>query len=239
MLPDTELLLRLENETLRAIQKIDPFPALAPEIYGSATRALNGMQRKTRGRVVDFHTSMIMDLGMGYIGSQSPVRRVDLGACVDIGKDGVTNSSYQLTICLDPSLPSPILRKVHFDFEHPGESNTRDRKPIYHMQVGGKLGKHLENQGYRRIDLEIMHPWCEKPRIPSFPPSLALLLHWFLLEFRGNQLVMDVLNTPEWKSLVRKVEREYLGPIVTQFGRKLTAADDAGFLRNHFYAIAT
>jgi hypothetical protein len=240
MLPDSDLLLRFEKETLRTILATDQFPALAPEIHASAKRALDGMQRRTRGRVVDFHTSLIMDLGMGHEGSKSPLRRVDLGACVDVGSKGVTNSSYQLTLCVNTSLPSPILRKVHFDFEHPGETNPRDRKPLYHLQVGGKLGNQLEKQGYIKADLDVVHPWCEKPRIPCFPPSLAMLLHWFLLEFRGNQLVLDVLNTPEWKKLVRTVERQYLGPIVTEFGKNLSSADDkVSFLRNHFYAIGT
>jgi hypothetical protein len=104
------------------------------------------------------------------------------------------------------------MRKVHFDFEHKSSRNDEEPKPTNHMQVCGELLPQLRKLGYRGVDLRNWFPWLEKPRVPTIPVSLALLLNWLLVEFQSDLNAQKIVKNKEWRNLVARAEREVLAP---------------------------
>jgi hypothetical protein len=104
------------------------------------------------------------------------------------------------------------MRKIHFDYERAAIRNHSEAKPTIHMQVCGELLPQLRQLGYRSSDLQSWFPWLEKPRVPTLPVSLALLLNWLLLEFQSDPIAQRIVKNREWRNLVARAEREILGP---------------------------
>ena len=123
------------------------------------------------------------------------------------------NASYSLLICrYAEARTSPIVRKVHFDYEPIAFRNPAEPKPSAHMQMCGNFSRHHLKAGYAEVRLRGMYPGWEKPRIPLPPTSLALILNWLLLEFQSDPASQGILNSPTWRNWVAEAERKVLLP---------------------------
>lgn len=220
MFVDSAKLIALEKYTLKTILHVHAFSAMGPTVVSSAQKAIEGMQGRTNGVVLDFNMTFDVQLDARG-GKDSKPRRTDIGAIVTISSNEVADASYQLTICEDNTLPCPILRKLHFDFAHPAHGSRTDVKPPYHVQLAGKLSPHQLAASYSESDVKPLYPWCEKPRLLSLPTTLGLVIHWFLLEFRSYPPAADVLKTNEWRAHIRKLESEFLIPTLAGLHKEL------------------
>ena len=75
------------------------------------------------------------------------------------------------------------MRKFHFDFAPVVDKN--DRKPVYHLQYGGKPTPRMKELN---VDDEHILPWLSSPRINSTPINLALLLDMIFRPFRCDPI---------------------------------------------------
>ncbi len=90
-----------------------------------------------------------------------------------------------------------LVRKFHFDFDP-----QRSESPTFHLQYGGEATPALKSAG---VHDKYLFPWFESPRIPSFPMSLAILLHLGLTEFR-DQHSRRLVEDNAWRNLVKQNE---------------------------------
>jgi hypothetical protein len=238
MFPDIASLRALEIDTLRCITELGVFGRLS-ELQLAARQAITSIQ-ENRGPI-NIHLGFTLDIRLRADRRKTQVRRrVDIGALVEVASDkqSIRNASYSLTICrgADPRSGS-ILRKLHFDYEPLSSRNLTEDKPSVHMQVCGKLSPQHRAAGYTDIQLQGLHPGFEKPRIPSMPTSLALMINWILVEFQSDVASPQVLRTPQWRKLVAKAERQVLTQYYKGALAFLTNTDsvEKRFLQTHLY----
>jgi hypothetical protein len=238
--PDLATLRKLEMETLRRITQIGEFGKLGQ--LCAAARAAEGSINEFAGPI-NVHLGFTLDIRLRGDRGRKPVsRRIDLGALVqaDLDNKSVRNASYSLLICrYAVPAKSPIVRKMHFDYE-PAAYRNVEPKPSVHMQICGKFSPGHLKAGYTEKQLEVMYPRWEKPRIPLPPTSLALMLNWLLLEFQNDPASQGILNSPEWRNWVAHAERTMLVPYfraATTF-LESTADKKRRFLQTHLYSMA-
>jgi len=228
----------LERDTLRQITQISEFGRLG-ELQAAASAGLAWINDQRGG--VDVHLGFSLDIRLrGDRQGKAVARRIDLGALVEVSSDKktVSNASYSLLICryADP-VSSPIVRKVHFDYESLAVRNHSEPKPMAHLQICGKLSPHHLKAGYSSNRINGLYPAWEKPRFPLPPTSIALLLNWLLLEFQTDPASQGILNSPTWRNLVARAERAMLTKYFSEATRFLTSAGDMQkrFLQTFLY----
>ncbi len=237
-----DALRELERDTLRRVVEIGEFGRLGQ--LRSAAHAAYGAFNDHKGPI-DVHLGFTLDIRLrGDKRRRVHERRVDVGALVEPTSDNkrVKNASYSLMICryADPAT-SPVVRKVHFDFEPEDFRNPAEPKPSSHLQICGKLSPHHMKAGYTDMRIRSHYPSWEKPRIPMAPTSLALLLNWLMLEFQADPTLQAVLRSPAWRSWVAHAERVVLLPYfenATTFLRS-AAQRSRRFFQAHLYGIDT
>lgn len=231
---------KLERETLKRVTQIPEFGKLG-ELQLAANVAIPSINEQ-RGPV-DVNLGFTLDIRLRGE-RKSARRRLDLGALVVPSADNksVDRASYSLMICryADPK-KSPIVRKVHFDYEPPTNRNDAEPKPSHHLQVCGKLSRHHLEAGYDEMRLRGMYPRWEKPRIPAPPTSIALMLNWLFLEFQSDPASQAVLRSTEWRACVSEAEREILLPYYSGAKEFLgsTGEKKRRFMQAHLYGIGT
>jgi len=240
MYPSASELRKLERETLRRVTEIGEFGKLG-DLQSAANRAISSINELTG--TVDVNLGFILDIRLRGDRKGKPVpRRIDLGALVVATADNkhVRNASYSLLICRN-SQPktSPVVRKIHFDYEPEAFRNLAEPKPSFHMQLCGKLSPHHRNEGYSEIKLQALYPGWEKPRIPIAPTCIALMLNWLLLEFQADPASQAILRNPSWRKWVAHAERMILLPYFAAAKKFLdsTAHKDRRFLQAHLYGM--
>jgi hypothetical protein len=202
--PTPTQLKSLERKTLQSIQKMGCLKKSFGTLVLAANQNCTNLDPKRGG--LDFSTSF-------EVHTAQERRRVDIGALINVDEKNCYEAvSYFFAIGKDCQAQGHILRKLHFDFENPTRRNPKEIKPSMHIQVGGKLTPSMARAGYTNQHLENHFPWFEKPRIPSIPFSIALLLDWLFLEFCDTPEINEVIQAGEWRNLVRDVENELLGP---------------------------
>jgi hypothetical protein len=202
--PNPTDLKAIELMTLSVIQKMGCLKKDFADLVSAAQMKYQNLDPKRGG--FDFSTSFEVD-------SDKTKRRVDIGALIEVdGRNQYERVSYFFSIGCPAAAKDNILRKIHFDFEAPEKRNLSECKPSIHMQVGGKLTPSMATAGYTSQHLDNHFPWFEKPRVPSLPFSLALLLDWLFLEFLNTPEVNQVVNDGQWRSLVLNVENTLLKP---------------------------
>ena len=213
MYPDLATLRTLEKETLKRIVQIGAFGKL-----GELREAANDAEKLINDRAgsVDVHLGFTLDIRLrGDRGGMPAPRRIDLGALVAPAPDRktVSHASYSLLICksTEPA-KSPIVRKMHFDYESILFRNMSEPKPSAHLQICGKLSPGHKAAGYTDERIQGMYPSWEKPRIPQPPTSLALMLNLLLLEFQNDPVSQGILSSPGWRTWVAHAERTMLLP---------------------------
>ena len=203
----------LEQETLDLIITAGEFASIH-EIRDAASSAIKGISQ--RGNI-DFHLGFTLDIRLrSDRRAKEKRRRIDVGALVQQENGKIRNASYSLIICRNPTvLNSPIVRKVHFDYEPVAYRNHSEPKPSSHLQICGKFSSHHRLVGYDDSRLGALYPDWEKPRIPFPPVSLAILLNWLLTEFQSDASAQAILKSPVWRKHVSKAERLMLLPYYT------------------------
>jgi hypothetical protein len=238
MYPKLSDLRALEVRTLKQIGMIPEFAKFvdlraAAKDAASRTNEFSGAIRVRLGFKLDIRLRMRQ--------KRAEQRRwVEIGASVlpGITKDSIEQTSYSLIIC-KKNVPkdSPIVRKIHIDYEPVALRNHKEPKPSVHMQMCGTLSAQQIDDGYDERRLEALYPSFEKPRIPTAPTSLALMLNWLLLEFQDDPAAQPVLKNSTWRKLVSDAERVVLVPYykgAAGFFEK-TANQGRRFLQCHQY----
>jgi hypothetical protein len=244
MQSDAHALSLLEKETLETISRIGTFAKLGA-IHSDAKKYSQRGAWPAKGHV-NAHLSFEIQAGLRSDKKNPSIRRrFDISALVesDNSKAPVTkNASYSVVLCdgTDPQNAN-ILRKFHFDYESVETRNTGEPKPTTHLQICGEFSSHhVEKVGFRAEQIEGWHPAFEKPRIPVQPTCLVLLLNWIFLEFQRDPAISVILMDGQWKTLVRKAERQVLLPYFQQASDFLSGAgtNQHGFIRTHQYEMA-
>jgi hypothetical protein len=239
---ESEALVKLEKETLKTISEIGKFADLGT-IYDDAKTHLGKSNWFQRG---GFEAHLGFDVYGGIRADKNRTkkrRRIDVSGLVVSSKlDNAfvtTHASYSVVLCdgEDPKT-SKVLRKFHFDYEAANTRNIAEPKPTTHLQICGKFSNHHTGTiGYQPGQIEAWYPGFEKPRIPIQPTCLALLLDWIFLEFHTDVAIAAILKDQQWRSLVRKAERQVLLPYFREASHFLEGATNAdrSFLRSHQY----
>ncbi|MHB8878127.1 MAG: hypothetical protein ACYC8T_30900 [Myxococcaceae bacterium] len=235
--PSLDVVRGLERSTLRTISETPEF-AQFPELQGVA-RGWRTLIPPRGGVSLNLH--LFADIRLRADKRKDLVRRrIDIGARVDANADGVSvaNVSYSLLLCKaeDPR-KSPMVRKIHFDFEPVALRNMGEAKPSAHMQVCGKLAPSHIDAGYSEARIRHWYPDFEKPRIPCAPMSLALLLNWLMLEFDTDKNFRAIQKHARWRNLVAETERAMLLPYYSSAAQFLGATVNQrhSFVETHLY----
>ena len=238
--PDLKTIRTLEIDALRKIMQIGSFSRLG-QIQTAAAIAESAINEFRGG--VNVHLGFTLEIRLRGDRRGKPVaRRIDVGALVQAASDNVSvnNASYSLLIAryADPTT-SPIVRKIHFDYEPIEQRNAQEPKPSAHMQICGKFSSHHFAAGYTEVRLKSLYPSWEKPRIPIPPTSIALMLNWLLLEFQTDPASQSILSDPTWRNCVIRAEQAILKPYFAAGARFLASASNAKqrFLQSHLYEL--
>lgn len=241
MYPKIDILRKLERDTLRLITQISEFGRLG-ELQAAANVGMTSINEQRGG--VDVNLGFNLDIRLRGDRKGKPVsRRIDIGALIEAAPDNksVRNASYSLLICryADPET-SPIVRKLHFDYESIASRNAAEPKPSTHLQVCGKFSPHHLQAGYTQNRIAALYPSWEKPRVPLPPTSLALMLNWLLLEFQSDTASQGILNSPTWRNWVATAERTILIPYFSDATDFLERAADKKrrFLQTYLYSMS-
>jgi hypothetical protein len=238
MYPEASDLRRLEKETLLCISQVGEFGRLGA-LQAQANAFVNSIN-ESRGPI-NVNLGFTMDIRLRADRREKLVRRrIDIGALVEVASDheAITNASYSLVICkwADP-VTSPVLRKLHFDYEPLALRNKSEPKPTVHMQVCGQFSSHHFKAGYTEKKLGALYPGFEKPRIPAPPTSIGLMLNWMLVEFQSDLAAPIILKNPRWRALISEAERLLLRPYYDSAAAFLKSAGQRKkrFLQNYLY----
>lgn len=138
--------------------------------------------------------------------------------------------SYYVAICEKKNPKPRLLRKYHFDYAPPGAAH-RQPHPVFHLQYGGELTPKLKSKS---IDDKDLYPWLSEPRLCYFPMSLALLINLILKEF-PNEKNGKLVESSEWRGLIRKNEELILKPFFEECCAFLSKGNKKNLFINDFY----
>lgn len=208
-------LVSLELETLKTILNITEFRTFNG-LYqqANATRTIN-----PNTQILDLHADFILNVRLrGDKRNANCQRWIHLGALIEGSRatDSILRSSYSLVLFKKDNIDSPVIRKLHFDYEALSTRNSGEPKPSSHLQMCGKASPHLLKQGFNEQRLNSLYPSFEQPRIPSMPTSLALLLDWLFTEFQTDRHALAIHRSRQWKNQVIEAERIVLKPYFQQ-----------------------
>lgn len=238
MYPKLSELRELEVRTLKQIGVIPEFAKFVD--LRAAVKAASQHANEFAGSI-NVRLGFKLDIRLRMRQKRFELRRwVEIGASVIPGstKDSIRQTSYSLIICKNSApAASPIVRKLHIDYEPIGFRNHNEPKPSVHLQLCGMLSAQQIADGYDERRLNALYPAFEKPRIPTAPTSIALLLNWLLLEFQDDPAAPPVLRNATWRKLVAEAERTVLVPYYKGAAAFLDKAANAGrrFLQCHQY----
>lgn len=209
-----------------------------PDIYGKAARHRSLINVNSSS--LDFHTSFSMKIQLRADKRNSLSNRcLAVGAFIegDREKNKIIRTSYSFVLSRYDRTDGPIIRKFHFDYEAAEIRNINEPKPSIHTQICGKLSVHQKALGYKEERLSGLYPGFEKPRLPSLPMSLALLLDWTFLEFQSDANARKIHNDPTWKNLVSQAEQIILKPYFLAGANYFNSAANAGkpFVKSMLY----
>jgi len=137
--------------------------------------------------------------------------------------------SYFLAI-RDNEPRARLLRKYHFDYTSPS-TKRKQPHPIFHLQYAGELSPRLS-----ALDLDCTHldSWLEVPRLFYTPMTLALLINMILKEF-PNRENEKLIETSEWRHLIRKNEDHFLAPYFEKCHSFISNRTNQRLFINDFY----
>jgi hypothetical protein len=237
MYPKLNDLVALEMDTLDTINSMVDFRKFQGLYNKTSTRALN---RNTK--TLDWHADFVLDVRLrGDRRDANCARWIHVGALLegDARTNTVLRSSYSVVLFRRDNVHSPVIRKLHFDFEALSTRNNGEAKPSSHIQMCGKASPHLLNQGFNTQRLSAHYPSFEQPRIPAMPTSLALLIDWLFTEFKTDRNALAIHNNKQWKNQVISAEKIVLQPYFKAAADHLNSAGHANspLVRKFMYGI--
>jgi len=138
-------------------------------------------------------------------------------------------ATYVLAICKLESSYCSLIRKFHFDYAPP--ITGQNKKPVYHLQYGGKLSPKLKEMV---ISVDQLNPWLSAPRINSTPINLALLLDMVFSEF-VSEITHCIKERSEWRELIKNDEDFILKPFYKGVDHFLNSEHSSNYLLKDFY----
>jgi hypothetical protein len=239
MYPGLKELVAMEIGTLKTIAEMSEFRSFDGLLRGSIAQ-----QRTLRSdaEILDLHADFSMDVrARGSKRKHDCTRWVHIGCLIegDRKNNTVKRSSYSLVLFRKNSVNSPVLRKLHFDYESPDVRNMHYPKPSIHIQICGKASPHLLNHGFNVQRLDALYPDFEQPRIPAMPMSFALLIDWLFTEFPSDRKTHDVYRNKRWINQVVAAEKIVLGPYFLESSNYLQGASHTAnpFIRAKLYGL--
>jgi hypothetical protein len=91
---------------------------------------------------------------------------------------------------------------MHTDNGGEDKPSSGEKRPICHIQYGGKAE---ELASYPAEYHSCLDPWLEKPRFPSPPVDVLLLLYLIVRQFDPQYSAQ--FEDSEWVGLIRKSEK--------------------------------
>lgn len=228
----------LECEALSAIRQEGVFRRL-PSLSIAAHQAQIIQQPK---QAVDIHLAFTLPIRLREDPGASAVERDVQVGCFAVGspQNEISQLTYSVLIGRDPHPSRSIARKLHFDFEPAKHRNNDEPKPTYHMQLCGLLSPQHLSQGYEETHVGHLLPSWSKPRVPTQPMSLALVLNWLFMEFGSEAQLYDIRQNMRWRKVVRQAERRVLLPYYQSCSEFLSSHshDEESFFQNKLYEVS-
>lgn len=225
----------LENEALNAIRREGVFRRL-PTLIEAAHQAQIVQQPR---QAVNIHLAFTLPIRLREDPGASAVERDVQVGCFAVGtpQNEISQQSYSVLIGRDAHPSRNIARKLHFDFEPANQRNSGEPKPTYHMQLCGLLSPHHLSHGYEEEHVMHLLPSWSKPRVPTLPMSLALVLNWLFMEFGSEAQIQAIRQNMRWRSVVRNAERRILLPYYQSCSEFLAshAHEEDSFFQNKLY----
>ena len=162
--------------------------------------------------------------------ASEPKHLIELGVQIIVGVSPVV--TYFLVIGKPSDKGRIGLRKMHFDRDF--AVNQQEAKPGMHIQFGGGKPPPLSDYLFDDCSQKL-----EKPRIPCFPKSFALLVHLALLEYHStDERLEKLLLDPRWTSIVKASEEAVLKPHIEYCREWMRSAkNESSSLFSHFYGL--
>jgi len=227
-------LLTLESDVLNVIRREGVFHRL-PTLNTAAHQAQIVKQYK---QPVNIHLAFTLPMRLREDQQASAIERDVHVGCLAVGSpddDEILQLSYSVLVGRDAHPSRKIARKFHFE---PAKCrNVDEAKPTFHMQLCGKLSPHHLSQGYTEDDVGHLLPSWSKPRVPTQPMSLALILNWLFMEFSSEAKVHEIRHNAVWQKTVRAAERKVLLPYYQRCADFLSshAKDEESFFQALLY----
>ena len=237
MYPKLNELMALEMDTLDTINSMVDFRKFDGLYRKASTRSLN-----RNAKNLDWHANFVLDVRLrGDRRDANCARWIHLGALLegDARTNTVLRSSYSLVLFRRDNVHSPVIRKLHFDFEALSTRNNGEAKPSSHIQMCVKASPHLMDQGFNIQRLSAHYPGFEQPRIPAMPISLALIIDWLFTEFKTDRNALAIHSNNQWKNQVISAEKVVLQPYFKAAADHLNSAGHASspLVRKFIYGI--
>lgn len=240
MYPGLKELVAIEMATLQTISEMTEFRSF-DDLYRQSQMQRRTLRSDTER--LDIHADLSMDVRIR--GSKRGVdckRWIHIGGIIegDRKSNQVIRASYSVVLFRRNSVDSPVLRKLHFDYESPCTRNMSDpNKPSSHIQICGKASPHLINKGFKTQRLDALYPSFENPRIPAMPMSFALLIDWIFTEFTSDRHSRAIHISRKWKNQVISAEKVVLGPYFLAAAEHLRSAthESTPFIRSKLYGL--
>ncbi len=239
MYPKLSELVDIELQTLQTISEMTEFQVFEG-LYNQAQR--RRIFRKD-SESLDLHADFSMEVRIrGNKRGENCRRWVHIGGLIegDRQNNQVIRASYSLVLFRRDSVHSPVLRKLHFDYESPSIRNiSYPNKPSSHIQICGKASPHLLRHEFNNQRLDALYPDFEHPRIPAMPMSFALLIDWIFTEFPSDRYSCAIHKHGKWKNQVIAAERAVLRPYFLAAADHLDGAahENSPFVRSKLYGI--
>jgi len=239
MYPGLKELVAIEIGTLKTIAEMSEFRSF-DSLYRQSIEQHRILQ--SNAEVLDIHADFSMEVRVrGSKRKQECIRWVHIGCLIEGNRKNnqVARTSYSLVLFKKNSVHSPVLRKLHFDYESPNARSMKDPKPSSHIQICGKASPHLLAHGFNKQRLDALYPDFEQPRIPAMPMSFAILIDWLFTEFSSDRKSRDVCRNMRWKNQVVAAEKVVLGPYFLAASNHLQGANHAAnpFIRTKLYGL--
>lgn len=238
MYPTLSELVTIELQTLQTISEMVEFRAFE----GLYNQAQDRRKYRSDSASLDIHADFSMEVRIrGSKRGEDCRRWIHVGGLVegDRARNLVSRASYSLVLFKRNTVHSPVVRKLHFDYEAPSDRHLGDlNKPSSHIQICGNASPHLLKHGFNKQRLDALYPQIEHPRIPAMPMSFALLIDWIFTEFHSDPKTQAIFRNGRWKKQVIDAERVLLKPYFLGAANHLDgAAHTSPFIRSMLYGI--
>jgi len=221
--PQPKDILNCEIETLKFLINNSIINSYFSKLYADSYQYYTRIKYNRR-LLFNFDSEFSINLegrdGTAYIGA-------DIIILDDNNFEGI---SHSVAICNDDTPKARLLRRYHFDYTLLDPSRKQPH-PVFHLQYGGKLSRKLQNEN---LEHQHMDAWLSEPRLCYIPMSLALLINMILKEF-PNEINLKIIESPEWRDLIRKNENILLAPFYKICHNFMSTRNSDQLFTNDFY----